>query len=224
MDDPTSRSGPSSDVYTTQWTVYTMYIVWNVHGEQCMECTQCTVYTFCCGGISAVVTRFSLWIFYLTATSPNTQSEVVCEAKMSLRVGKRERGGLCFAGPWPTSRAPLCCMIAHCCGWIAHTQMKMMLMQSFPLETLEWRAKEIYEVFSHRCKSCNNHISCFWILSIPLHSHGSGWNAKNRKILFLKYWDVVSDVILLVWAGYAAEVSLHASSKWFLRGNLPNVF
>ena len=71
----------------------------NVDSEQCMECT---VYnTFCCKGISAVVTRFSLWIFYYTATSPNTQSEVVCEAKMSLRVGKRERGGFALLGRDP---------------------------------------------------------------------------------------------------------------------------
>ena len=46
----------------TVYGMYTMYSAWNVHSEQCMECT---VYnTFCCRGISAVVIRFSLWIFY----------------------------------------------------------------------------------------------------------------------------------------------------------------
>ena len=187
--------------------MYTVNSVWNV---------QCTTH-------SVVRGYLQLWPGFPCGFSTKQLQVQIHNPKLCAKqkcLWELERGGLCFAGPWPTSRAPLCCMIAHCCGWIAHTQMKMMLMQSFPLETLQWRAKEIYEVFSHRCKSCNNQISCFWILSIPLHSHGSGW--KKRKMSNIG--NVVSDVILLVWAGYAAEVSLHASSKWFLRGNLPNVF
>ena len=80
-------------------------------------------------------------------------------------------------------------------------------------------------MFFHRSKSCNNQISWFWNLSIPLHSQGSSWSwKKTGKYCFLKNIDLsVKNVVLLVWAGYAADVG-HASSKWFLRGKFAKCF
>ena len=111
--------------------MYTVNSVWNV---------QCTTH-------SVVGESLQLWSgflvdFLLNSYKSKYTIRSCVRSKNVFESWKEGEGGLCFAGPWPTSRAPLCCMIAHCCGWIAHTQMKMMLMQSFPLETLQWRVEE----------------------------------------------------------------------------------
>ena len=52
--------------------------------------------------------------------------------------------------------------------------------------------------------------SDFLLLDL-VNTFAQSWLGLKKKEN-VKYWDV-NDVILLVWAGYAAEVSLHASSK-----------
>ena len=143
----------------TVYGMYTMYSVWNVHSEQCMECT---VYnTFCCRGISAVVTRFSCG-FSTKQLQVQIHNPKLCAKQKCLWELERGRGG-----------ALLCWAVTHfSCSALLHDSTLLWLDSThsdendahaiIPAGDSSVTGGRVFD----RCKSCNNQIFCFWILSI----------------------------------------------------------